>query len=126
MRCQILTIFLSLCGIAGGVEPSVVRSREKAGDYAAALELCMNTPDETFSAYFIGDYLFHGRKGIVQNQISGRKSYLKAIPGLTALAKEGMPMHNIILGVAVSMEKTIIFRLENGISKPLTMEIRTQ
>ena len=89
MRCRFVSVFLSLCGIAGAVEPSVVRSREKAGDYTSAFELCKKAPDETFSAYFIGDYLFHGRKGIVQNQISGRKSYLKAIPGLTVLAKEG-------------------------------------
>ena len=89
MRCRILAIFLLLCGIAGAVEPSVVRSREKAGDYTSAFELCKKAPDEAFSAYFIGDYLFHGRKGIVQNPISGRKSYLKAIPGLTVLAKEG-------------------------------------
>ena len=89
MRCRILAIFLLLCGIAGEAEQSAIQSYEKSGDYAAAFELCMKTPDEAFSAYFIGDYLFHGRKGIVQNQISGRKSYLKAIPGLTVLAKEG-------------------------------------
>ena len=33
-------------------------------------------------------------------------------------------MHNITLGVAMNMGKTITFQLENGISKPLTMEIR--
>lgn len=49
MRCRFVSVFLSLCGIAGAVEPSVVRSREKAGDYAAAFELCMKTPDEAFS-----------------------------------------------------------------------------
>ena len=89
MRCRILAIFLLLCGIACEAEQSAIQSYEKSGDYAAAFELCMKTPDEAFSAYFIGDYLFHGRKGIVQNPISGRKSYLKAIPGLTVLAKEG-------------------------------------
>ena len=29
MRCRFVSVFLSLCGIAGAVEPSVVRSREK-------------------------------------------------------------------------------------------------
>ena len=57
MRCRILAIFLLLCGIAGEAEQSAIQSYEKSGDYAAAFELCMKTPDEAFSAYFIGDYL---------------------------------------------------------------------
>lgn len=46
MRCRILAIFLLLCGIAGEAEQSAIQSYEKSGDYAAAFELCMKTPDE--------------------------------------------------------------------------------
>jgi TPR repeat protein len=74
---------------AYGLEIAQVRKFEQVGRYTGVLELCKKTPEDAFSMYFISDYLYHGRKGIKQNQALGRESYQKAIPELTDLAEKG-------------------------------------
>lgn len=89
MHNRIIAILVSLCWIAGGVEISSIQMLEQSGNYAEALSLCQKEPHVASSLYFIGDYFFHGRKGINQNQILGREFYQKAIPELVVLAEAG-------------------------------------
>lgn len=89
MRTLLLISSVFVLFSANGVEIPYVHVLEQSGNYPDAFELCKKTPDDVFSLYFIGDYLYHGRKGVNQNQVLGRASYQKAIPLLLPLANSG-------------------------------------
>jgi sel1 repeat len=89
MRTLLLVSSFFVLFSANGVEIPYVHVLEQSGNYPDAFELCKKTPDDVFSLYFIGDYLYHGRKGINQAPMHGRESYRRAIPELAVLAKAG-------------------------------------
>jgi len=55
--------------------------------YAEALAMCEKSDDLPAAMYFAGDYYFHGRKGIPQDQEKGKTYYLKALNMLLPLAE---------------------------------------
>ena len=59
------------------------------GKYAEVLELCQKNIDTPVALYFIGDYYYHGRKGIKRDEQKGKDYYLKASGRLLPRAKGG-------------------------------------
>lgn len=89
MRNKFIAFLIVLCGIVDGVEIASIQSLQQSGNYVEAFKLCKNEEGEALALYFIGDYLYHGRKGVNQNQVLGRASYQKAIPLLLPIANSG-------------------------------------
>ncbi|MDD2478965.1 MAG: tetratricopeptide repeat protein [Victivallaceae bacterium] len=84
-----ICIVIGSCFFTYGMDLSEIQALDQLAHYARALELCKKTPSDAFSLYFIGDYLYHGRKGINRDQNLGREFYRKAIPVLSAFAENG-------------------------------------
>ena len=57
--------------------------------YAEALALCEKNVDTPAALYLIGDYYFHGRKGIGRDERKGAEYYQKACDRLLPRAKAG-------------------------------------
>ena len=85
---RLISLSFVLCS-ANGSEVANSQVLGQSKNYVEVLELCKKTPDDVFSLYFIGDYCYHGRKGISQNKVLGQESYQKAIPLLLPLANSG-------------------------------------
>ncbi len=89
-------IYAAVCclTLAGGLCAQDIDQRvatlEERSMYDEVLALCLQEADVTPVAhYFIGDYYFHGRKGVVRDEGKGKAYYLKALKGLRPLAEQG-------------------------------------
>jgi Predicted peptidase len=84
-------IFLALAGSlsAQDIDPRI-EALDARGKYGEALAWCLRQTDPSpATQYFVGDYIYHGRKGVARDVEKGKELYLKALDGLLPLAEEG-------------------------------------
>lgn len=84
-----IAMLFTFIGNAEDIHFSKIQVADQAKQYLEVFKLCHNDLNKPYTNYFLGDYLYHGRKDIEQDQIQGKEFYKKAIPGLTALAEDG-------------------------------------
>ena len=65
-----------------------VMPMDRRGMYAEALALCLRDSSPA-AQWFVGDYYYHGRKGVARDVKKGKEFYLKALDGLLPLAEKG-------------------------------------
>ena len=84
-------LFLVLAGslFAQDIDPRVA-TLEVRGRHPEALALFLRGADTSpVAQYYIGDYYYHGRHGVVRDMDKGKTYYGKALEGLLPLAEQG-------------------------------------
>lgn len=71
---------------------------EKQSKYSDVLEICYNNKNEPYAIFIVGDYFYHGRKGVPINKAQGYLYYQQAISPLTQLAQNNDNIAQYFLG----------------------------
>ena len=91
LACALAGVFLVLAESLSAQDIDArVTTLDASGRYAEALALCLRDAGTSpVAAYFVADYIYHGRRGVERDEDKGKACYRKALEGLLPLAEQG-------------------------------------